>query len=98
MGDVHYFIATSQVNYFREHTHLESEVLVLSANVYEFFPAETAIDFRDLRIAPMVKLQAKGLKVLGQLSEEDISRCVRTIQASRLLENREKRRLGLLNS
>jgi hypothetical protein len=94
--DVHYFMATSQVNFFRERTQLAAEAVIFPANSYPFFPVETVLDFRDLRIAPKAKLQAKGLRVLGHLSDEDISRCVTTIRAARLLENRAKRRLGLL--
>jgi hypothetical protein len=68
--DVHYFIATSQVNYFRENPHLLSDVLIIQPNEYKFFPAETAIDFRDLRVVPWTKLQSKGLRILGYLTDE----------------------------
>lgn len=95
--DVQYFIATSQVNYFRENALLASEVLILPPGSYPFFPEETAIDFRDLRIVPRPKLESKGLKVLGDLSAHDIQRCEAIIRAARLLENRAKRRLALLN-
>jgi hypothetical protein len=95
--DVHYFIATSQVNYFRENPQLESEVLILAPGSYSFFPEETAIDFRDLRIVPRAKLNSKGLKILGSLSEDDVRKCEAIIRGTRLLENRSKRRLALLN-
>ncbi len=94
--DVHYFIATSQLNYFRENPHLLSDVLILPRNEYIFFPEETAIDFRDLRVVPWPKLQSKGLRILGRLSDEDIRRCESIIRAARLLPNRDRRRLGLL--
>jgi hypothetical protein len=95
-GDVHYFSSTSKVNYFRENPHLHSEVLILKPGVYSFFPEETAIDFRELRIVPMAKLQANGLEVLGHLTVEDIQRCESIIRAGRLLSNRDRRLLDLL--
>lgn len=95
--EVHYFLSTSQVNFFREHPQFGAEVLIFPANAYPFFPAETAVDFRDLRAVPMAKLQSKGLRVLGQLSAHDIGRCLAIIMASRLLDNRAKRKLGLLS-
>jgi hypothetical protein len=39
--EVHYFIATSQVNAFRENPQLLSDILVFPANSYPFFPKET---------------------------------------------------------
>ena len=96
-GDVYYFIATSKLAYFRENPHLLSEVLIFPPNTYSFFPEETAIDFRDLRIVPFAKLQAKGLRILGQLTATDTQRCEMTIRAARLLPNRDRRRLNLLD-
>lgn len=96
-GDVHYFVATSQINYFRENPHLLSEVLILQPNRYRFFPEETAIDFRDLRIVSLEKLQLKGLRILGNLTPEDVQRCESIIRTARLLSNRDRRRLALLN-
>src|SRR6266498_1266255 len=52
-GDIDYFIATSQLTYFRENPLLLTDVLILPANTYRFFPEETAIDFRYLRIVPL---------------------------------------------
>jgi hypothetical protein len=94
--DVHYFIATSQLTYFRENPHLQSEILILPGNAYRFFPDETAIDFRELRVVSLTKLQSKGLRVLGYLTADDISRCEAVIRSGRILENRDRRRLGLL--
>jgi hypothetical protein len=96
-GDVHYFIATSKLTYFRENPQLLSDVLIIPEKSYRFFPDETAIDFRDLRVVPLAKLQAKGLRILGDLTDEDVRRCESMIRAARLLENRAKRLLGLLN-
>jgi hypothetical protein len=94
--DVHYFIATSQVNYLREHPLLASDVRIFAANAYSFLPEETAIDFRELRVVPLAKLQTKGLKFLGKLSTDDIRSCETVIRSARILENRAKRMLGLL--
>lgn len=96
-GDVYYFIATSKLTYFRENPQLLSEILILAAGSYAFFPEETAIDFRELRTAPLAKLLSKGLRVLGDLSAEDVRRCEGVVRAARLLDNRSKRRLALLN-
>jgi hypothetical protein len=96
-GDVHYFIATSKLTYFRENPHLLSEVLIFPANTYGFFPEETAIDFRDLHIVPLSKLQSNGLRILGQLTNADTARCEATIRAARLLPNRDRRRLNLFD-
>lgn len=96
-GDVYYFIATSKVTYFRENPQLLSDVLILAKGSYPFFPEETAIDFRDLRSVPIVKLLSKGLRVLGDLSVDDIRKCETVIKGARLLDNRSKRRLALLN-
>ena len=95
--DVHYFIATSNVGFFRENPHLLSDVLILPARAYPFFPEETVLDFRDLCVVPLAKLQAKGLKLLGKLNESDVTRCENTIRSARILGNREKRRLALLS-
>jgi len=95
-GDVHYFIATSKITYFRENSHLLSEVLVFPPDAYDFFPEETAIDFRELRIVPFAKLESKGLRILGQLTAVDIERCESAIRTVRILSNRDRRRLGLL--
>jgi hypothetical protein len=95
-GDVHYFIATSKVNYFRENPQLLSEVLILPPASYPFFPEETAVDLRELRIVPFMKLQANGLEVLGHLTPEDILRCESIVRAGRLLSNRDRRLLKLL--
>ncbi|HEV7573479.1 MAG TPA: hypothetical protein VGQ21_18430 [Thermoanaerobaculia bacterium] len=96
-SDVHYFIATSKLTYFRENPHLLSEVLIVPPNLYSFFPEETAIDFRDLHVVPFSKLQSNGLRVLGHLTPGDIQRCEATIRAARLLSNRDRRRLNLLD-
>jgi hypothetical protein len=96
-GDVHYFLATSKLTYFRENPHLLSEVLIFPASVYSFFPEETAIDFRDLHVVPFVKLQSNGLRVLGHLTAADVRRCETTIRGARLLSNRDRRRLNLLD-
>jgi hypothetical protein len=96
-SDVHYFIATSKLTYFRENPQLLSEVLILPARTYSFFPEETAIDFRDLHIVPLTKLQSNGLRILGQLTAADIERCETIIRAARLLSNRDRRRLNLLD-
>src|SRR5438105_2874652 len=95
--DVHYFIATSKLTYFRENPHLLSEVLILPANTYSFFPDETAIDFRDLYIVPFAKLQSSGLRILGQLTAADIERCEAIIRTARLLSNHDRRRLDLMD-
>jgi len=95
-GDVHYFIATSKIAYFRENPHLLSEVLLFPPNAYDFFPEETAIDFRELRIVPFAKLESKGLRILGQLTAVDIERCESAIRTARVLSNRDRRRLDLL--
>jgi len=39
---------------------------------------------------------AKGLRVLGQLTQEDVRRCETVVRHARPLENREKRKLALL--
>jgi len=96
-GDVEYFIATSKLTYFRENPHMLSEVLILPPNSYPFFPEETAIDFRQLCIVSLGKLQSNGLRVIGHLTSDDIRRCEERIRAARLLPNRDRRRLGLLN-
>jgi hypothetical protein len=96
-GDVHYFIATSKLTYFRENPHLLSEVLIFQPNTYSFFPEETAIDFRDLHIVPFAKLQSNGLRIVGALTAADVERCEATIRAARLLPNRDRRRLNLLD-
>lgn len=96
-GDVYYFIATSKLTYFRENPQLLSEILIFGKGSYAFFPEETAIDFRDLRTVPVAKLLSKGLRVLGDLSAKDVQRCEAVIKAARLLDNRSKRRLALLN-
>jgi len=85
--DVHYFIATSQVSYFREHPQFASDVVIFAPNAYPFFPQETAMDFRDLRIVPLAKLQQKGFKPLGRLRASDIAACEATARSARLLEN-----------
>lgn len=95
--DVHYFITTSKLTYFHENPHLLSDILILPANEYRFFPEETAIDFRDLRVVPLAKLQSKGLSILGQITPADVARCEAVIRTARLLENRAKRLLGVLN-
>jgi hypothetical protein len=95
--DVHYFLATSKLTYFLENPHLLSEVVIFPPNTYSFFPEETAIDFRDLLIVPFVKLQSKGLHILGKLTSADSERCEATIRAARLLSNRDRRRLNLLD-
>jgi len=95
--DIQYFMTTSKLTYFRENTHLASEVLILAAGSYLFFPEETAIDFRDLRSVPISKLLTKGLKILGDLTGEDVKRCEEIVRAARILDNRAKRRLALLN-
>jgi hypothetical protein len=95
--DVHYFLATSKRTYFRENPHLLSEVVIFPPNTYSFFPEATAIDFRDLLIVPFVKLQANGLRILGKLTTADTERCETTIRAARLLSNRDRRRLNLLD-
>jgi len=46
---------------------------------------------------PVAKLVSKGLTVVGDLSAEDVRRCEAVIKAARLLDNRSKRRLALLN-
>ena len=96
-GDVHYFLATSKLTYFRENPHLLSEVLIFPPNMYSFFPEETAIDFRDLRVVTFAKLQTNGLRVLGHLTTEDVKRCESTIRTARLLSNKDRRRLDLLD-
>jgi hypothetical protein len=96
-GDVHYFIATSKLTYFRENPHLLSDVLIFPPNTYSFFPEETAIDFRDLHIVPLAKLQANGLRILGQLTAAHTARCEAMIRAARLLSNRDRRLLNLLD-
>jgi hypothetical protein len=96
-GDVHYFIATSKLTYFRENPHLLSEVLIFQPNTYSFFSEETAIDLRDLHIVPFVKLQSNGLRIVGELSAADVGRCEAAIRVARLLPNRDRRRLNLLD-
>lgn len=94
--DVHYFIATSRVNYFREHPLLMPDVRIFAASSYSFFPEETAIDFRELRVVPLAKLRTKGLKLLGKLSTDDLRSCEMVVRSARILENRAKKMLGLL--
>jgi hypothetical protein len=60
-------------------------------------PEETAIDFRDLHVVPFAKLQSNGLRVLGHLTSADTQRCEATIRTARLLSNRDRRRLNLLD-
>jgi hypothetical protein len=94
--DAHYFIATaSGVHFFRENPHLLSDVLLFPAGSYPFFPEETAVDFRELCIIPIRKLQQNSLRPLGHLSAEDIERCVMTAKAARQLAFRELKLLGL---
>jgi hypothetical protein len=96
-SDVHYFLATSKLTYFRENPHLLSEVMIFSPHAYSFFPEETAIDFRDLHVVPFVKLRSNGLQVLGHLTPADVEQCEATIRGARLLPNRDRRRLNLLD-
>lgn len=93
--EVHYFIATSGVHYFRENPHLLSDVLIFPAKSYSFFPKETAIDFRELRVVTLKNLRQKNLRVLGYLSPADVSRCAAAAGAARLLVTGEKKLLGL---
>ena len=94
--DAHYFIATaSGVSYFYEHPLLLPDVLMFPASSYAFFPKETAIDFRELRIVPMKKLRQKNLKVLGYLSGADIQKCASTANLAAQLVTRDKQLLGL---
>jgi hypothetical protein len=72
-------------------------VLIFQPNTYSFFPEETAIDFRDLHIVPFAKLQSNGLRIVGALTAADVERCEATIRAARLLPNRDRRRLNLLD-
>jgi hypothetical protein len=72
-------------------------VLIFPPNAYRFFPEETAIDFRDLHVVPFAKLQSNGLRVLGHLTSADAQRCEATIRTARLLSNRDRRRLNLLD-
>lgn len=94
--DVHYFIATSKLTYFRENPHFLSDILIFPANAYPFFPEETAIDFRDLRVVALAKLQSKGLRILGHITPQDVARCETVVRTARLLQNRAKRLLGVL--
>ena len=94
--DVLYFVATSQLTYFRENPNLLTDILILAAGTYPFFPVETAIDFRDLRMVPLAKLLEKGLRIAGLLSAADVARCESIVRQARLLENRAKRDLALL--
>jgi len=66
-------------------------VLIFPPDTYSFFPEETAIDFR----APSAVRQASSKRpcILGQLTE----RRETTIRAVRLLSNRDRRRLNLLD-
>jgi len=52
-GDVHYFLATSNVSRYRESPSLLSDVLILPLGSYEFFDRETVLDFRELCIVPL---------------------------------------------
>jgi len=94
--DAHYFLATaSGVNYFRENPLLLSDVLILPASSYSFFPRETAIDFRNLCVAPMRKLRHMNLRELGELRAGDVARCAEIAGKAMQLTNRSKKLLGL---
>lgn len=95
-GDAHYFIATaSGVHYFLENSNLLSDVLILPANAYPFFPKETALDFRELCVVPMKKLREMNLRVLGHLSADDVAKCEVAANSAAQLVNEDKRLLGL---
>lgn len=93
--DIHYFLTTSKVASFRERPSLLSDVLILPAGTYPFFPQETLIDFRSLHVVPFPKLLSKGLRVLGELTPSDIAACESTAGTARTLENRWKKLLRL---
>ena len=96
--NAHYFFATaSGVGFFQQHTNLMSDVLILPANSYPFFPKETALDFREVHVVPMKKLREMNLRVLGHLSAADIARCEVGANSACQLVNDDKRMLALRN-
>ncbi|HXH95429.1 MAG TPA: hypothetical protein VNN25_27885 [Thermoanaerobaculia bacterium] len=94
-GDVHYFLATSKVDRYRESPSILSDVLILPPASYPFFPRETLIDFRRLCVVSIEKLVTKRLTLRGVLSDEDIRRCEDVAAKARILDNRHKRLLRL---
>jgi hypothetical protein len=95
--DVHYFLATAELWRFRENPQLMSEVCFFDANSYPFFGQETAIEFSYLWRVPLAKLKGHRLKIQGRLSDADIKRCVESARGARLLNQKERRLLGLVN-
>jgi hypothetical protein len=94
--EAHYFLATAEVWRFKENPQLMSEVLILPAGKYDFFPKETAIEFSELWIVPLSKLKQHRAKVQGHLSLDDLQRCIDVASTARLLPTKFKRLVGLL--
>jgi|ERR1051325_2732192 hypothetical protein len=93
--EVLYFLCTSKVSKLREKPAVLSDVMILPAGEYTFFPDETAIDCRSLCAVPLAKLVQHHMKIVGELTPAHIRQCEETVAKARILEFRAKKLLGL---
>jgi L-ascorbate metabolism protein UlaG (beta-lactamase superfamily) len=91
-GDVHYFLTSSKIWKYQD---VLSDVLILPVGSYDFFPEETLIDFRYLRIVPLAKLESHGMDPKGPLTMDDVYRCMEIAAKVKPLGRPDKRLLGL---
>jgi hypothetical protein len=94
-SDVQYFLTTTKVGRFRETPSILTDVLIVPAGTYPFWPEETLIDFRHLCIVAYAKLVAHHMTLKGAITDDHLRECEEIVAKARLLENRAKKLLAL---
>lgn len=93
--EVYYFFFTTNVSVYRENPVLFGDFMEFPRGCYEFITMDSALDFRKLHRAPLVKLRSHGLSIAGAISGDDRRRCEYAAGVARILPPKDKKLLGL---
>lgn len=89
-----FVFTTSQVERFAD---FDGDIVTIPAGLYGCFPLDTALDCREVHEISIERLKDRchsdELTFEGQLSKEDLETVLETVQKSRLISRRQKRRI-----